>query len=354
MSTIGERPGVYASYEVAGVSYSGLTSGTVGVAAAAASGTSGAVYTITTYAEAVSAFGAASRLTELVRILITNGVGTVKAVPLIPMGGAEPTIVAYAQAFNALAADADVKAILCDSRSSDVTAALKTVLTSADERMHHKIGIVEGTGTVATDTAAAAALNTERIVLVTPPAVLEDGTEAATGTLAAAVAGAVVTESDPAIPLNGAELYGVTGVSAALTDSQITTLVRGGVTPVECVGGKCTVVRGITTRTTTAGTADPTYRELTTTLIIDDVIPTVRNALAASFARSKNNAQTRGAIRTRVIMELEKKMAAEIIDGYDNVTVSVNANDPTVCDVSFEFTVAHGLNQIRLAAYITV
>ena len=117
---------------------------------------------------------------------------------------------------------------------------------------------------------------------------------------------------------------------------------------------KVTVVRGITTRTTTNGISDATYRELTTTLIIDSVIPAVRNALALSFARSKNNAQTRGAIRTRVILELEKKLAAEIIDGYDNVTVSVNADDPTVCDVGFEFTVAHGLNQIRLTAYITV
>jgi hypothetical protein len=72
------------------------------------------------------------------------------------------------------------------------------------------------------------------------------------------------------------------------------------------------------------------------------------------FSRTKNTAQTRGAIRTQVVIELEKKLTAEIIDGYDNVAVAQNSDDPTVCDVSFEFTVAHGLNQIRLTAYITV
>ena len=154
--------------------------------------------------------------------------------------------------------------------------------------------------------------------------------------------------------MNGAELFGIGGTAVNYTDDEITALVRGGVTPVECVGGKVTVVRGITTRTLTNGTADATYREITTTRIIDDVIPTVRNALAASFAGSKNNARTRGAIRTRVILELEKKVAAEIIDGYGSVSAAVNADDPTVCDVEFEFTVAHGLNQICLAAFITV
>ena len=55
-----------------------------------------------------------------------------------------------------------------------------------------------------------------------------------------------------------------------------------------------------------------------------------------------------------MILELENKLAQEIITGYENVTVSPDAENPTVCVVEFSFTVAHGLNQIWLSAHITV
>ena len=99
---------------------------------------------------------------------------------------------------------------------------------------------------------------------------------------------------------------------------------------------------------------DSTWRELTTILVVDDVIPGVRNALRAKFPRAKNTAQTRGAVRSQVILELERKLASEIITGYGEVTVQPLEEAPTVCLVTFSFTVAHGLNQIWLSAQITV
>ena len=49
-----------------------------------------------------------------------------------------------------------------------------------------------------------------------------------------------------------------------------------------------------------------------------------------------------------------RKLAAEIIDGYDEVTVRPSEEDPTVCLVEFGFSVAHGLNQIHLTVHITI
>ena len=92
----------------------------------------------------------------------------------------------------------------------------------------------------------------------------------------------------------------------------------------------------------------------TTILVVDEVIPGIRNALRAKFNRSKNTVQNRGAIRSLVVMELEKRVSREIIDGYEDVTVSALDSDPTVCLVEFAFTVAHGLNQVWLSAHITV
>ena len=156
------------------------------------------------------------------------------------------------------------------------------------------------------------------------------------------------------MPLNGAEVRGLGGLSTAYSDNDIDLLVRGGVTPLESVAGVVSPVRGITTRTTTGGAADTTWRELTTILIVDDVIPAVRQALRSKFTRAKNTAQSRSAIRSQVIVELEKKVAEEIIDSYGEVTVSPSEDDPAVCLVEFSFAVAHGLNQIYLTVHITV
>lgn len=114
------------------------------------------------------------------------------------------------------------------------------------------------------------------------------------------------------------------------------------------------MVRGVTTRTKTGTANDATWRELTTIRIVDDVIPSLRNALRAKFSRVKNTEQGRGAIRSQVIVELENKVANEIITGYQDVTVRALEDNPTVCLVEFKFTVAHGLNQIWLNAHITV
>ena len=168
------------------------------------------------------------------------------------------------------------------------------------------------------------------------------------------MAGAIAAQSDPALPLSGAELTGLHGLSQQYNDNDIDLLVRGGVTPLESVAGVVSVVRGITTRTTTGESPDTTWRELTTILIVDDVIPAVRQALRSKFARAKNTAQSRSAIRSQVIVELEKKVAEEIIDSYGEVTVTASEDDPTVCLVEFSFAVAHGLNQIYLTVHIKV
>ena len=99
---------------------------------------------------------------------------------------------------------------------------------------------------------------------------------------------------------------------------------------------------------------DDGWQKLTTILIVDDIIPSIRTALRSRFSRAKNTARGRSAIRSQVIVELEKKVAAEIIDSYGEVTVTASEDDPTVCLVEFSFAVAHGLNQIYLTVHITV
>ena len=250
----------------------------------------------------------------------------------------------YPAAFALLGEQESVKVVVCDSQTLSVQQALRDQVLADAQVRRERIAVVPGGAeeSVSQLVARAKELNSERVVLVAPGI----SEEAGGALVAAAVAGAICGEGDPALPLGGVELRGIPGLALRYGESELDTLLQGGVTPVELAGGVCSVVRGVTTRTTTGGVSDSTWRELTTILVVDDVIPGVRNALRAKFPRAKNTAQ--------VILELERKLASEIITGYGEVTVQPLEEAPTVCLVTFSFTVAHGLNQIWLSAQITV
>lgn len=347
-----ERPGVYSSYDASAVVTAGQGGKTIGVAAKAARGTVGELVTVTGYAAGVTSFGEdmAPGMSTILRLLFANGAAAVAAVRVADSG----TLEDYQTAFEALG-KRDVQILVCDSGEQTVQQALRTAVEAASSCRRERIAVVGGNGDTAAELVErAAALNSERVVLVGPDALDAAGNRLSGIFAAAAVAGIIAAGRDPAVPLNGAKVSGLGGLADEYSDNDIDLLVRGGVTPLESVGGVISPVRGITTRTTTGGAVDTTWRELTTILIVDDIIPAVRTALRSKFARAKNTARGRSAIRSQVIVELEKKLAEEIIDGYGDVTVRASDDDPTVCLVEFGFAVAHGLNQIYLTVHITV
>lgn len=354
-----ERPGVYSAYDASSAVSSGRAPKIVGAAARAARGTVGKAVTVTSYAAGVEIFGedTAPGMSTLLRLLFSNGASAVTAVRVAdtPESGGEAQVLAdYQAAFAALGKE-NVQIVVCDSAALAVQQALRSAVTEASAGRRERIALVGGSGE---DPAAlverAKALNSERMVLVGPDPLDASGKTLPGVFAAAAVAGAVAAGRDPAVPLNGTELKGLGGLSQEYGDNDIDLLVRGGVTPLETAAGVISPVRGITTRTKTDEAADATWRELTTILIADDIIPAVRDALHSKFSRTKNTARNRSAIRSQVIVELEKKAAAEIIDSYGEVSVAASADDPTVCLVEFGFAVAHGLNQIYLTVHITV
>lgn len=349
-----ERPGIYSSYDASSVVSAGTGTKTIGVAAKAAKGDVGTAVTLTGYAEGINAFGEdgeSAGMSAILRLLFLNGASKVMAVRVADAGATTD----YEAGFTALGNLEDVRIVVCDSADTAVHQALRTEVETASAGKKERIAVVGGSEEkVAQLVTHAAALNSERMVLVGPDGLGTSGETLAGVFCAAALAGAVARGSDPAVPLNGAVLYGLNGLSAVYSDNDIDTLVRGGVTPMESVAGVISPVRCVTTKTTTDGAADATWRELSTIQIVDNVIPAIRSSLRSKFTRTKNTAQNRGAIRSQVIVELEKKLAAEIIDSYGEVAVSVSADDPTVCLVEFSFAVAHGLNQIYLTAHITI
>ena len=343
--TTHERPGVYSVYTASAAISGAARRGTAAIAARSQGGTVGQVYDITSYAQAAEAFGDTDGLTALVKLMLANGAGRVLATPVRESE--------YAAAFALLEERENVEVVTCDSTLTTVQQALRESVERAAQNRRERIAVVGGGPgeTVVQLTTRAADLNSERVVLAAPACAASD---TPAGQVAAAVAGAICGDSDPAVPLGGAELRGIGTLSDSYSENNIDILIRSGVTPVEMVGGRCSVIRGVTTRTTSGGAADTTWRELTTIRVVDNVVPGIRQALQARFTRAKNTPQVRGAIRSQVILELEQRKNGEIITDYGEVTVEALADNPTVCLVTFSFTVAHGLNQIWLSARITV
>ena len=349
--SVHQRPGVYSSYDASAVVSGRGTGRMVGLVAVNTRAEAGDVQIITSYDKAVIAFGSsgAEDMTDLIRLALKNGASGVVAVPI--GDGSD-----YEAAFALLAGMENVALVICDSTDAAVQKALRDSVIEASDMRRERLCVLAGAKDESVDglIARAKELNHERVVLVAPGGVDGGGGTISGLTLAAAVAGAIAGESDPAVPLGGAELLGLGGLSLRLEDRDIDRLILGGVTPVESVGGVVSVVRGVTTRTAAGGTANAVWRDLSAIRVVDDVIPGLREALRGKFRRAKNTAQSRGAIRAQVVLELENKLAREIITGYENVTVAADETDPTRCLVEFAFTVAHGLNQIWLTAHITV
>ena len=345
--TVHERPGVYSSYETSALTVGARRGRTVAVVATASGDAREAYYRWNSYSRAAADVGECA-LSRLAQLALRNGAGTVYGIPVTDSD--------YTAAFATAASLEDVAVVVCDSTQTSVQQALRTMVDNCSAVRKERIAVVAGAAdeSVTDLVERAEALNDERLVLVAPGCVNAAGTAQGGVECAAALAGAIAGTTDPALPLGGAQLYGLEGLETTYDDSDIDTLVQGGVTPLEILAGACYVVRAVTTRTTTGGAADTTWRELTTILVVDEVIPGIRDALRARFTRSKNTEQTRGAIRSQVVMELEDRVSREIIDGYGDVTAEPLSTDPTVCLVEFAFTVAHGLNQIWLSAHITV
>ena len=326
--TYHERPGVYVEYDT--LRRSAANAGRV--AGIAALGTGSGLYRFASAEAALTAFPASTDLGRMLSLAFGNGASTVLCCPVTADYGAT---------FALLLPEADV--IATDCRDAETLAALAEALCA--EGAKECIAVADSDESVANLCALAQSLNCERLVLTR-----ECGSA---GLAAAALAGLICAGDDPALPLSGAALAGLEGTDTP-ADSEVDTLVRAGVTPLEAVGGSVRVVRAVTTRTMTGGVADDTWRELSTVLIVDDVIPAVRDALKAKFLRRKNTAVTRNAIRAQTAILLDDRVRREIIEGYDSLRAEPVAGDPTACEVSFSFRVVQGLLRIHLYAHILV
>ena len=324
-------PGIYTSYELSGVRYTHKNAGTAGLVWKGDTDET-SVSAFTSLSQIASVYGTDSTVFALSSVLFANGASCVKSVQIKED---------YDSGFALLAAETDVAVTLCDSEDINVHQSMKNSILSCGENSKYRVGVVWKTGDVNTLTAHAKAINCERMVLL--PDVY----------CAAALAGVILGTEDPSLPFNGAVLYGAEA-EFNYAETEINSLLQGGVTPIRTVGNECEVVRCVTTKTETEGLSDSTWRDVNTVLTADYVMMQIKANLRTMFTRAKNTERTRGAVRTQTVICLERMLDMGIIESYGNVTAVKSETDPNVCEVNFEFSVAGGMHSIIIAAGLTV
>lgn len=344
------RPGVYSEYSVSSLYTRPKTNKNLALIIKSSVGVSNNTNYLSSYSEAVALIGTADPIAlGAAKILFQSGINKLCLVPLANSA----TLSDYSLAFALVAPLEDIGAIVCDSSDTAIIASLNQSVMSSSANLKERFAVCGAAAAVAA-VGVAEAINSERLLMCCPATKLPDLDTASPLFTACAIAGIVLSANDPATSFNGEILPTVNAVPSPLTEQEIESLLINGVTPVELVNKQVECIKAVTTRTKTDDVTDLSFSSINTTLIIDDVIKTIRTSLKSRLKGLKNTVQTRESIVSQVTVELSAKVDAEIIDSFLPPVVYPSSKDSSICVVEISFTVAHVVNQIFISASIKV
>ena len=281
----------------------------------------------------------------------------IKLSTLVQAAGVTATVVAMANGLN----DPDITAALTAvysaghniliSAFNDTTnvTALRTHINavSGPQEKRRVRAVVAHTGTYAQATTLAASVNSGRILEVLDPNADESVYE-----VAAAMGAVAASEEDPARPLNGMELVGLTPPPMAnwLSETQIEAALHNGVTPTRVGPGNVVqIVRAITSYTLNAnGVPDISMLDWTTIGTLDYTATAIEQRIALRFPRDKKSVRTRARLGDEIYNVLIKLEELEIIEMVQKSDVLIEDDlvDPSRYDVRINVNVVNGLHVI--------
>ena len=345
-NTNNQRPGVYSNYTVSSSYATPRSSLHAAVVCKGSVELSGTLYSLTSAAGAAELLGGAENLCALTccRILLESGVSKIW-VSVAANGDFE-------SALSLLEELEGIGAVICDAADISGLKHLRDSVHRSSSKLYERVAYC-GISATGTAMAIAAELSDERVVICCPTATASGNMPPLPVYGAASLAGYLLARDDPAANLNGAELKTLSAVSK-LPESDIQSLIAGGVTVLEEVGAHVECVRAVTTRAQSGGAPDNTLRPLNTILIIDDVMRTLRQSLKARLGGLRRHSGTLDAILSQVMVELAAKEDEGVIESFEAPGVRADENDPSVCIVEISFTAAHLVDQIHITAHVEV
>lgn len=344
--TASERPGVFLDYVNSCVAHPDYDNRIVGIVAGSSLTPEGIIY-ITKTKDAIDNFGASSTITKLCDIALKNGAYKIAAVAV-----AENSL-NYGSAFTLLENQDNICAVMCDSENLGMQNLLEESINNASNNKNRRIGIVSRSS-VLKILDWASYFNNERMVLIVQRSTDNSQNILPACYIAAAMLGLIAKNADPTSSFNGAVLNGINNLPANLSESDVDDYIKNGITTFECNNSKVKLIRAVTSRTKTGEELDYTFRDLNTTLIIDEIISSISETLSSFIKEAKNNKITLSAILTQTIIKLEEYMESNIIDSYEKPQVSISEDDPSVCIVKLDFSVLRELNQINISAHLKI
>jgi phage tail sheath gpL-like len=271
--------------------------------------------------------------------------GITVAVTAMATGAVDPSLTATLAAVQGTQFDLIVSSLNLDTPLG----ALKTHLAFVSGPIEQRpgIGVYAYTGAIADALSLAAGLNEGRLHC----AYLR-GAKNLSWELAAAEAAVMASESDPARPLNGLAMTGISApeISDRFSRTEQESCLAGGVTPLEVnASGDVGIVRAVTTYTkTAAGIADPSLLDVTTITTLDYVRAAVRSRIALRFPREKLNDRIAAAVRTEIYAALKDAEALEIVEkvdaNADGLIVERDTQDVNRLNAAIPADVVNGLH----------
>ena len=309
------------------------------------------VFGITGTADAKAVFGDNAVVEKIVKVLIQNGADYINGIVL---GSSETAI---ADALEASMADKSIKVIITEGNDTTTIAALKDHLTLCEDNDMFRYGVIapteEASATQTALVAFAKTVDSDRIFIPSTLPTL-NGTVVDPQVAAAGLGALIMTETDdPALPMNGVAMAGYSGLARTMLESEMKILANNGITPLYLEGTTPTVYR-LVTSCVTDESKHAIWQEGTTRFIADYVLENNENMLRTNYKRTKNVARILKAIRGDIKINMEKFEAAEIIENWDESTLTVikDPSDQYGALVDYEFDVVTPLYTITITQHM--
>ena len=309
------------------------------------------IFGITGTADAKAAFGDNAVVEKIVKVFIQNGADYINGMIL----GSSET--AMADALEASMADKSIKVIIPEGNDTKTIAALKDHLALCEKNDMFRYGVIapteEASATQTTLIAYGKTVDSDRIFIPSTLPTL-NGAVVDPQVAAAGLGALIMTETDdPALPMNGVSMAGYSGLSRTMLETEMKILANNGITPLYLEGTAPTVYR-LVTSCVTDESDHKIWQEGTTRFIADYVLENNENMLRANYKRTKNVTRILKAIRGDVKINMEKFEAAEIIENWDESTLTV-VKDPSNqygALVDYEFDVVTPLYTITIRQHM--
>lgn len=309
------------------------------------------IFGITGTADARAVFGGNEVVEKIVKVFIQNGANYINGMIL----GSSET--AMADALEASMSDKSIKVIITEGNDTTTIAALKDHLTLCEKNDMFRYGVIapteEASATQTTLVAFAKTVDSDRIFIPSTLPTL-NGVVVDPQVAAAGLGALIMTETDdPALPMNGVSMAGYSGLARTMLETEMKILANNGVTPLYLEGTAPTVYRLVTSCVTDESN-HTIWQEGTTRFIADYVLENNENMLRANYKRTKNVARILKAIRGDIKINMEKFEAAEIIENWDESTLTVvkDPKDQYGALVDYEFDVVTPLYTITIKQHM--